>query len=1619
MDGSERVRIQAIDTRIRLHFKQTQGASMRSKTNFGSTHMIAPQPGPVSMSITKLVGSGMTFVEARKKIARATREAHHKFVREGEQELAKEMSFRDVQERAKNAHTLGTATVTNKIERMHRRGREQQVRGMLEWNEERNVRKQMKQRQQQQQQLKTREREQNTGQRLKQVQQRGTASPPRDVARGDHSLTGQEGAHTASPAKFPGAASLDGGPVKLQDAQRYDSRLSEHMDVETGQNCDQQTVESGGWGMGGHQREGAGGGGQEGRVGARGVRKGGAGQDSTDVAFVLRKLYTGGGLDAQQQSWKCMPSNLFNTLTLQMGTLSKINMPRNSLELLISLRNPNFSCAHMRSVAEINLSGNKLRELPEDAQRLTSLKTLRLDNNKLSGLPDELLTLTSLTHLSLRHNNFSNLPYRFGDLHRLEKLDLGENMLKTLPPTTVLLTSLLHLKLDGNNMPHLAVPPLLKTSDGRDHSTNWAKRWNRDRKREMWVNRVTGGTSDADPTSSSVVRSSNASGTSVNSTLGEGTGQYNRRRNELAARGIYEWEAALNISTGKVYYINNVNFSNAQTMPACMNRLGDMTRLVSLKLSQNKLRSLPSSICWCRFLEVLEANENYLEKLPAKLGDMKRLKRLRLDVNCLSELPGSIVQLEELEELCLTSNFFATFPEFIMKVSSLKKVLLGNNQLKKLPYSIGFLTSLQTLQLYNNPLADPPAELLLLGMGAMLWECRRRHWLQVRGSPPVIPVHGFGIEEEKLELLPEFERKLAKNIATAGKTGELNFMMEGLTYFPMGVFQEEVGRKLKSLRLDSNDFSNATIVFRHTWQDLDKITHSVSLCNLVVLSLKKCKLRRLGDDVAELGSLKELYLENNLILNLPEAFTRLRMLEILDMKKNRLQDCPEAIGSLSRLKRLELDENRLEVLPPSLSQLTQLEVLTLSSNHVYQLPDEMVGLEKLKTLNANGNMLTHLPLGFGALRLRSLKLSYNRLETLRHEVFRPALKGTLRQLWLSNNNLLQLPDSLIQLSKVQEVQMDSNPYKSPPPELLAEGITAVMQYVRVRMRRIDFMFKLIQERGFDTSLEVLLPECCGVLMTDTGYLTPTDLDEFDKAVDRFINGDYYRHPLTAEAILDVVKELKASRKNEFYERMVAHLMAQIFFQETREAFSENVFCRHTTRPWGKRGGPVGCLAIALSALFEDTEKNAFVEEFRPAIWAEATKTLPKSVFEYSRKALRKALVTLQSAYGPIAAFEDITFEFCECVDAKTGEELRHPKGECLVPGMVVVKIIYTEEEARRRKEEDKEVFEVFKKTDKQVREWLKTKQGMGRVTEEIKKRKAVCSFRIIVIDTTIGTLKGLAVLKQELLVFAEQRKMQFEGGEPFHFHSLENAEQAAALVEAAEKEVNDIREEHAALELEKAQLQDKLKERVSDIAVQVENSLVDKYCYMEYTSVLKRNRTRALKQGWRRPWDGMDGDDFRQWATEMNCIAADRHERPENVAEYAMMAVPIDNRDWDEAPSDVAARLNWDGTEDMETFLIPTLVEWKEKRAAGASAELDPDACSTEDEDDSASKDSDDGKNKTGDGGVRREGNDDGNDSDSSGSSSGSGSKTTGSGDGDGGELASGASVKEESVAKK
>lgn len=70
--------------------------------------------------------------------------------------------------------------------------------------------------------------------------------------------------------------------------------------------------------------------------------------------------------------------------------------------------------------------------------------------------------------------------------------------------------------------------------------------------------------------------------------------------------------------------------------------------------------------------------------------------------------------------------------------------------------------------------------------------------------------------------------------------------------------------------------------------------------------------------------------------------------------------------------------------------------------------------------------------------------------------------------------------------------------------------------------------------------------------------------------------------------------------------------------------------------------------IAKGALFEDTKPNAFVEELRVCLWSQAKETLPKSVFDYSIKALRKALLSLRSAYGPVGtSYATVLWRACK------------------------------------------------------------------------------------------------------------------------------------------------------------------------------------------------------------------------------------------------------------------------------------------------------------------------------------------------------------------------------------
>ncbi|MCO5587820.1 hypothetical protein L7F22_041773 [Adiantum nelumboides] len=161
-----------------------------------------------------------------------------------------------------------------------------------------------------------------------------------------------------------------------------------------------------------------------------------------------------------------------------------------------------------------------------------------------------------------------------------------------------------------------------------------------------------------------------------------------------------------------------------RTLPASFGR--KFISLVSLDLSKNQLKNLPSSIGDLENLEVLDLQSNQLSSLPDAIGLLGNLKVLIVSGNMLMALPERLEDcrklvdliagfnqlahlsprfghdLSSLENLCLHSNKLSFLPPSVSKLKRLKVLDLHFNSIKSLPSSLGNLLSLEKLNLSNN-----------------------------------------------------------------------------------------------------------------------------------------------------------------------------------------------------------------------------------------------------------------------------------------------------------------------------------------------------------------------------------------------------------------------------------------------------------------------------------------------------------------------------------------------------------------------------------------------------------------------------------------------------------------------------------------------------------------------------------------------------------------------------------------------------------------------------------------------------------------------------------------------------------------------------------------------------
>uniref|UniRef100_A0A7N6AWT9 Protein scribble homolog n=1 Tax=Anabas testudineus TaxID=64144 RepID=A0A7N6AWT9_ANATE len=312
-------------------------------------------------------------------------------------------------------------------------------------------------------------------------------------------------------------------------------------------------------------------------------------------------------LDANQL--KELPKPFFRLLNLR-----KLGLSDNEIQRLPP------EVANFMQLVELDISRNDIPEIPESIKFCRALEIADFSGNPLSRLPDGFTQLRALAHLALNDVSLQTLPNDIGNLANLVTLELRENLLKSLPTSLSFLVKLEQLDLGSNELEVLpdtlgALPNL----------------------RELWLD-----------------------------------------RNQLSS------------------------------LPP---ELGNLRRLVCLDVSENRLEELPSELNGLLALTDLLLTQNLLEVIPDSIGCLKQLSILKVDQNRLTHLTDSIGECENLTELVLTENLLQSLPRSLGKLKKLTNLNVDRNRLGSVPKELGGCASLNVLSLRDNRLGKLPAEL--------------------------------------------------------------------------------------------------------------------------------------------------------------------------------------------------------------------------------------------------------------------------------------------------------------------------------------------------------------------------------------------------------------------------------------------------------------------------------------------------------------------------------------------------------------------------------------------------------------------------------------------------------------------------------------------------------------------------------------------------------------------------------------------------------------------------------------------------------------------------------------------------------------------------------------------
>lgn len=154
--------------------------------------------------------------------------------------------------------------------------------------------------------------------------------------------------------------------------------------------------------------------------------------------------------------------------------------------------------------------------------------------------------------------------------------------------------------------------------------------------------------------------------------------------------------------------------------------------LVSLDVSNNLLKILPSALGCCTLMQRLNCSHNKMPALPECVCKLTKLVVLNVANNDLKCLPQAMSTLRNLQMLQASGNKLETLPPL---PTSLLSVWLDRNRLVEIPPQLGDATGLEALHLGDNMLQNLPPTLVRTAL-------RQSRGLHVLANPlSCIPDH--------------------------------------------------------------------------------------------------------------------------------------------------------------------------------------------------------------------------------------------------------------------------------------------------------------------------------------------------------------------------------------------------------------------------------------------------------------------------------------------------------------------------------------------------------------------------------------------------------------------------------------------------------------------------------------------------------------------------------------------------------------------------------------------------------------------------------------------------------------------------------------------------------------